>query len=204
MTDSANQVKMKVAIFGARLYGKRMKDQFCSHCGTQFANDGYPRLCVNKPACGALTWQNPQPVVVVLQPVVQHFEHGDAWGKTDRTGAIIAKRAIWPKKGEWSLISGYINVDENETAEEAARREFREETSLELAGEPIYVGSAQNAGGILMLYFVASQAMTYEEFLRGKPCEENEELAVKWRGDTSDLAFPLQSQLFQRWVLNDR
>src|SRR3954453_10021578 len=43
------------------------KDAHCSHCGHAFVADaGWPRTCAG---CGTVSYRNPTPVAVVIQPV---------------------------------------------------------------------------------------------------------------------------------------
>lgn len=167
-----------------------MKHDFCSFCGTEFAVKEWPRKCGG---CRMETFLNPTPVVVVLQPVWTMLENGSR----DR-GVIIGQRAIQPAIGEWSLISGYMNV--GETAEEAAKREFLEETSLEVEDEPRYAYSTFNQHNLLMLCYYIPTAMSHEKFLTGKPCSENLALGVRWAGQNTNLAFPLQSEFTERYM----
>ncbi len=167
-----------------------MKNDFCSFCGTEFASKDWPRKC---DGCEMETFLNPTPVVVVLQPVWRFLESG----ARDR-GVVIGQRAIHPAIGEWSLISGYMNV--GETAEQAAKREFCEETSLETEAEPRYAYSTFNQHNLLMLCYYIPKAMSWERFLTGKPCSENLALGVRWADQDTNLAFPLQSEFTDRYL----
>jgi len=51
---------------------------------------------------------------------------------------LLLKRAVDPFKGYWHLIGGH--VDENETLKQALRREFKEETNLEIEAGRIIDG----------------------------------------------------------------
>lgn len=171
-----------------------MKNSHCSHCGSAFSNTDWPRVCPSED-CAQLLWQNPTPVVVVLQPVTLQTMEGT------KTGAVIARRAIEPGKGEWSLISGYMDV--GETAEEAAIREFREETGLEPSGVPRYVCSRYNASGLLMLCFVVDEAMPYATFCQYRLCPENSEIGIYTGDSLAQFAFPLQSEFTHQWLRGD-
>ena len=49
--------------------------------------------------------------------------------------ALIIKRAHEPRKGEWSLPGGLLEL--GESLQDAVRREIKEETSLEIAVGPV-------------------------------------------------------------------
>lgn len=89
-----------------------MKDTYCSYCGHPYRLDQlWPRKCSN---CSQLTFRNPKPVVVVLQPVDE--------------GVVLILRNIEPGKGRWALPGGF--VDFGESWEAAAARELQEETGI--------------------------------------------------------------------------
>lgn len=68
------------------------------------------------PSCGIRLYHNPTPAVSIL-PVKD--------GKV-----LLAKRAIEPYKGDYDVLGGFL--DFGETAEEAVRRELKEEVGLEV------------------------------------------------------------------------
>ncbi|MCQ0987111.1 NUDIX hydrolase [Jiella marina] len=78
-------------------------------------DDNQPRrICDN---CGFVAYENPK---IVVGSVVRH------------EGAILlCRRAIEPRRGFWTIPAGYLEL--NETPEEGARREAREEAEAELA-----------------------------------------------------------------------
>lgn len=104
------------------------KHSHCSYCGTAFTNHEnrpWPRTCG---VCENTTFLNPTPVAVLLQPV---------------DGGILAiRRDIEPKKGELALPGGY--VDSQESWKDAAARELREETSIEINSEDVQVFDVEN------------------------------------------------------------
>ena len=85
----------------------------CTACGRPTQNDGAHRRC---PHCGHTDYINPAPAV------------GVAIVRDGRV--LLAKRARAPKAGMWDLIGGF--VDAGETFPEAARREAKEETGLDI------------------------------------------------------------------------
>ncbi|CAN5501413.1 hypothetical protein BH09MYX1_BH09MYX1_22980 [soil metagenome] len=93
-----------------------MRDAFCSHCGTAFAETkAYPRTCAK---CSVTVWANPIPVSVVLVPVLHQ----------SRVGLLVVRRAIEPGKGKLALVGGFL--EEHETWQEGGAREVREETGV--------------------------------------------------------------------------
>ncbi len=68
------------------------------------------------PSCGYVQYENPVPGVGIL------IEHG---GKL-----VLVQRDRPPRQGEWALPSGFIEADES--VEQAAVREAREETGLDI------------------------------------------------------------------------
>jgi len=65
-------------------------------------------------ACGHVHWENPVPAAAVAV--------------LDGSQILLCRRAIEPYRGHWGLPAGYQEVDE--TCENAAVREVREETGL--------------------------------------------------------------------------
>jgi 8-oxo-dGTP diphosphatase len=95
--------------------------KFCSQCGKRLEEkvvDDKTRLCC--PACGFVQYLNPVPAAAVT--IIQD-------GKI-----LLVQRAVEPRKGLWSLPAGFLEADE--TVEECAIREVKEETDLnvELTG----------------------------------------------------------------------
>jgi len=68
-------------------------------------------------ACGHVHYTNPK---IVVGSVVTH-----------RNRFLLCRRAIEPRKGLWTLPAGFL--EENETPEEGARREAREEAQCDIA-----------------------------------------------------------------------
>jgi 8-oxo-dGTP diphosphatase len=90
---------------------------FCQRCGHEMGEaeiSGRMRLfCAH---CGFILYQNPVPGVGVL------IEMGD--------GIVLIRRGHAPHRGRWALPSGFIEADES--IEDAALRECKEETGLEV------------------------------------------------------------------------
>ena len=114
--------------------------KFCSECGKTVVHripegDNLPRfICEN---CDIIHYQNPKLVVGCL-PV---------WNEQ----ILLCKRAIEPSYGLWTLPAGFM--ENQESLEEAALRESREEANANLEIESIYsVISLPHINQIYVLY----------------------------------------------------
>src|SRR5215467_6952048 len=91
-----------------------VRRQFCIRCGGRLvatrraAGAGSVRTC---PRCGWVDYNNPAPTASVLL--------------LRRGRLLLVRRAVAPSRGAWDLPGGFIEA--GETAEQAARREMREE-----------------------------------------------------------------------------
>ena len=91
---------------------------FSSCCGKPFEQtETWPRVC---PKCGNEFWDNPTPVVLVLQPII---------GKDNKIGLIVIRRGIRPCIGQLALPGGYMEI---EHWREAGAREFNEECAIQI------------------------------------------------------------------------
>ncbi len=86
----------------------------CPHCVTE---DEQPIVCDR---CGWRWHANPRPAAAVL------LERTDG----DATAILLLRRAVEPGAGAWDLPAGYL--DPGESFEQAARREAREESGIEV------------------------------------------------------------------------
>lgn len=92
---------------------------FCPHCGRSLVdrvNEGETKSRPTCPECGFISYRNPKPCAGVL--VVRDGR------------VLLVERAREPFRGWWDVPGGYLEYDEH--PEEAARREVREETGLEI------------------------------------------------------------------------
>jgi ADP-ribose pyrophosphatase YjhB (NUDIX family) len=92
--------------------------RFCSNCGAplQFGRiDGEDRERLSCPGCGHIAYVNPR-LVVTAFPI------------TDDGEIVLLRRGIEPGRGQWAQPGGFLEVDE--TVNQAAIRETREETGL--------------------------------------------------------------------------
>ena len=91
------------------------KLKYCSNCGTLNSfgmKEGANRFFCKK--CSTVHYQNPKPTATLICP---------------KGGTILlVRRAFAPEKGAWSLPGGFMEL--NETPNQAAVRELKEETNL--------------------------------------------------------------------------
>lgn len=96
--------------------------KFCPRCGSNFENLKTHLKC---PSCGLSFYINPKPCTAIILV-------------NDKGEYLLVKRALEPAKGYWDLPGGF--VEENESLEESARCELREELGVEIDALH-YVGS---------------------------------------------------------------
>ncbi len=114
---------------------------FCPRCGAVMEEaEVAGRIRHVCPACGFVLYRNPVPGVGVL------VEMDD--------GLVLIKRGEEPFKGWWALPAGYIEADES--VEEAAVRECKEETGLDVELLELFgvysFPEGPGASGIIIFY----------------------------------------------------
>jgi len=113
-----------------------MRARFCMQCAAPLTRVGVRgvKTCRH---CGWTFWNNPKPTASIVI--------------VDGARVLLAKRAIPPLQGHWDLVGGF--VEPGETAEDAARREAREElgVEVELQGTLGTFAGTYGAGGIATL-----------------------------------------------------
>lgn len=100
-----------------------MKLKYCPQCGREMAikeQSGRPRQTC--PRCGYVHYHNPVPGVGVIVEM--------------DGGVVLVKRRFEPRAGWWCLPAGFLEADES--AEEGAVRECKEETGLNVVLDEIF------------------------------------------------------------------
>ncbi|HEU4559601.1 MAG TPA: NUDIX domain-containing protein [Longimicrobium sp.] len=155
------------------------KNSHCSYCGARFAEDApWPRRCV---ACANVSYLNPLPVAVLLQPVDE--------------GLLVIRRAI-PPVGRLALPGGFIDVGESWQA--AAARELREETGVGIDPAGIREARVLSAPDGTLLVFGIAPPLAASALPPFTPTSEASERVVL-REPADDMAFPLHAQIVREF-----
>lgn len=165
-----------------------IKDSHCSFCGTRFTEQvAWPRKCFH---CYNDSYKNPIPIVVSMIGA-------EIDGKM---GLLMQQRNIDPKKGEWALLSGYIN--HGESWEEAAVRENWEEMQLEsVVDDYRHFDIKKPPSGNMLIFcthFVEDADVLVKLVKNFQPNEEVTAAGI-WYGDT-ELAFPTHNECGQKYL----
>ncbi|HEY2733829.1 MAG TPA: NAD(+) diphosphatase [Polyangiales bacterium] len=144
----------ELALYARALLIWHRRQQFCGICGhaTRPRQGGHARVCTN-PEDGTLHFPRTDPCVLIL------VRAGDE--------CLLARSPTWPV-GMFSALAGFVEA--GESLEQAALREVREVTGLEI-GELQYFGSQPwPFPASLMIGFVA-RASSREFHVDGKELE---------------------------------
>ncbi len=146
--------------------------RFCPHCKSDLKRkevDGIDRLIC--PACGWINYLNPIPAVACLVK--------------EKGRILLVKRGVEPKKGEWSLPAGFMEL--KETPEDATLRELKEETGLEGKVEEligVYSQPSENYSTVLTVgYRVVKRAGAI------RPGDDADDAGFKKINNPKDLPF---------------
>jgi ADP-ribose pyrophosphatase YjhB (NUDIX family) len=133
---------------------------YCSRCGEPLVfgeidgEDRHRLACVN----GHVTYVNPRLVVTTL-PI------------TERGEVVLLRRGLEPGLGSWAQPGGFLEVDE--TVTEAAIRETREETGLEVRPGELVGFYARLEAAVIVVAFeapiVGGELRTSREALEVRP-----------------------------------
>ena len=161
---------------------------YCSRCAAPLPDEP-PVTC---PACGATHYANPKPC-------------GGALIADDEGRLLLVRRAHEPYEGRWDIPGGFC--DKREHPRDAAVREAREETGLEVeAGSllGIWLDDYPTTGDVcLNLYFTARATGGAEQ---ADPAEVRE---LRWFGRADlppePLAFPGHArEVIAAWLARER
>ncbi len=152
---------------------------FCQRCGGALADKEIEgrarRYC---PACGFVLFLDPKVAAAVLVEVDGRL--------------VLVKRGIEPALGRWAFPSGY--VDRGEALEEAAAREIREETGLEVRVTRL-VGVYSRPGDTVILAVYAAERVG-GSLLAGADAEE---VGLFSADELPPLPFPYDYDILRDW-----
>lgn len=168
----------------------KVRDAFCSFCGTAHTAEGYPRTCPN-PACATTIWANPIPVAVVLVPLTHE----------GRRGLLVVRRGIEPARGKLALVGGFL--EEHERWQEGAAREVREETGVHIDPstlEPFHYVSTEPKPNRVLLFSIAAPLVG--AIPPHVPNAETAERGVIFglEGLSQEFGFPLHLEAARRYL----
>jgi ADP-ribose pyrophosphatase YjhB (NUDIX family) len=154
--------------------------KFCPECGGPLEQrQAYGRVRPVCPACGYIGFRDPKVAAAVI---------------VARDGAILlTRRAHDPGRGLWGLPAGYMEWDER--VEDAAIRETREETGLEVRLDRLIgVYSYPDRGGLVLVVYAATASGG------SLHASEESEAVEYWPPDAlPPLAFPENVAIIADW-----
>jgi ADP-ribose pyrophosphatase YjhB (NUDIX family) len=157
--------------------------RLCPRCGAELEQRDRGHL--DCPACGSQYWANSAPAVE---------------GVLERDGRVLlARRRIEPRRGYWDLPGGFL--EEGEDAFDGLRREFREETGLDI--EPIaFLGPHVEPYGDQFVF-----GLTWLVAGDGEPRAADDVVELRFFGPDelpAEMAFGHQDEVLRRWAAQGR
>ena len=152
---------------------------FCQRCGHALADEEIEnRVRPHCPSCGYVVFLDPKIAAVVLV-------------STDGK-LVLVRRGMEPAIGRWSFPSGY--VDRGEVVEDAAIREVKEETGLDV-----------DLAGLVGLYSRTDYPVVLAVYSAGvvggslRAGSEVQEVALFPPDELPPLPFPHDDQILEDW-----
>ena len=152
---------------------------YCQRCGHRLAEksiESKPRLYC--PDCGHIAFLDPKVAAAVLVMMEGRI--------------VMVKRGVEPAMGRWAFPSGF--VDRGESVEDAAVREVKEETGLDVRLTGL-VGLYSSTGSPIVLAVYAAE-VTGGRLRAGHDAKET---ALFHPDELPPLAFPHDDQIVSDW-----
>ena len=168
------------------LYLDMKKLEFCSRCGSKNIYgfiDGNNRFHCS--GCNTIHYENPKPTATIIC--------------TRNHELLLAKRAFSPAKGEWGLPGGFMEL--NETLNEAAARELKEETNLDGTVTGI-LSTCSHYGTIFGDILLIGVEMQVTDFSPMKAGDDAEEIAFFSIDNLPDIAFYCHNKFINEYKSN--
>ena len=153
--------------------------RFCSACGTKLRNRNYQgRRRPACPDCGLIAFDDPKVAVGVLA--------------VRRGKLVLVQRAMAPHRGSWSFPSGF--ADAGEGLEQAAVREAKEETGLDIRIQRQLGAFA--APGDRVVFIAYAARVVAGRIAVGRECQD-----VRYFDPAAlpPLAFPHDEEILRIW-----
>ena len=94
-----------------------VEKKYCTFCGNPVQKKQIEgRIRLYCPACSSINYENPIPATAAVV-------------FNENNEILLVKRKISPKKGEWCLPGGFVELEENPMT--ASQRELKEETNID-------------------------------------------------------------------------
>ncbi len=160
--------------------------KYCPRCGHPLERrrigDRERLVC---PHCGFIFYVNPTPAAGTLVE--------------DNGHVLLIRRAVPPRKGYWAFPAGYMEADES--AEEAAIRETKEETGLDVALDALLnvysFEDSMHQRGVLILYRAHVVGGTLQP---GDDAEDARWFAPHELPPWHEIAFSTHRDALRRWL----
>ncbi|NUR75019.1 MAG: NUDIX domain-containing protein [Thermoleophilia bacterium] len=153
--------------------------RFCPRCGEELTTAADHLACR---ACGERYWANAIPGV---QGILERDGH-----------VLLARRAYEPRRGHWDLPGGFL--EETEDPVDGLRREFREETGLDV--EPVELLR------IDIEPYAGRHVFSVTWIVRGgdgEPVAADDVAELRWFARDRlprEMAFPGQEEVLRAWA----
>ena len=153
--------------------------RFCERCGHALSEKRIERKSRRYcPSCGRVVFLDPKVAAVVLASVDGRL--------------VMVRRGVEPALDRWSFPSGY--VDRGETVEDAARREVKEETGLDVRLRRLVGLYSMTASPVVLAVYAAD--VTGGSM---RPGHDTREVALYSPDGLPPLPFPHDDQILADW-----
>lgn len=167
------------------------RDSHCSWCGAAHVIETWPRACSG---CGNMTYKNPLPVAVVVLPIddgvllIRRGISAPAAPAGSPSSDVRASGAL--AEGKLALPGGF--VDHDESWQEAAARELREETRIVVEPSQLVLRDVRTSPDGHLLLFCEAPRMSGADLPTFLPNVETMDRVVT--REPIELAFPLHTE----------